>query len=137
MSARSEIVRKAIFAKTNTANVVGSGKLSGLYHDKAPSTAVFPYGIIQRQANEVNQYAFGTTLILQGDLWTLKVISEVSAGDAETHLTAWIAELGITLNLSSGTLAWMAVEQDMPPFQEQLADRYLFHRGTQIRIRTE
>lgn len=137
MSARSEIVRKAIFAKTNVSNVVGSGKLSGIYHDKAKSTAVFPYGIIQRQANEPNQYAFGTTLILEGDLWTLKVISEVSAAEAETRLAVWIAELGTDLTLSSGTVVWMAVEQDMPPFQEQLADRYLYHRGTQVRIRTE
>lgn len=144
MSARSQLVAEAIFAKTNVAAVVGSGKYSAIYQDVARNAAdPFCYGIFFRQAPEPIQYSFGPTAVLQGDLWTFKSVVEAAAittispqKHAEALVAQWITTLGTTLTISGGTVVWMEVYQDIPPYQEKLGDRWVFHRGTQVRIIT-
>jgi hypothetical protein len=144
VSVRSELVRKAIFSKSNVGAVVGSGKLTAIYESTAPEGAALPYGIFFRQAPEPIQYAFGQTSILEGDIWTFKVLADEDASTskepqqlAEDLLAVWISTLGLTLTLSGATVAWMAPTGDMPPYQERQNNRYIYHRGTMVRIRTE
>ncbi len=145
MSSRSQLVAEAIYLKTNVVAVVGSGKFSAIYLDVASNQATpYRYGIFSRQAPEPHQYSFGPTRILEGDLWLFKAVVDEAAQTAvspqkhaETLLADWITTLGETLTLSGAVVAWMEPFADMPPFQEKLGDRWVFHRGTLMLIRTE
>lgn len=148
MSAISEKVRKAIFAKSNVAAVVGSGKLTAVYESKAPEGASLPYGIFSRQAPGAPTYGFGTasapTKQLESDLWLFKVLADEDSSTtkepqelAEDLLEVWKTTLGNTLTLTGGTVRWMVWFADMPPYEEQQGDRYIYHRGFQLRISTE
>lgn len=149
MSAISEKVRLALFAKSNVSTLVDpedSQKLTAIYHNKARANGLFPYGVIQRQAPGPVDYSFGTTgptQVMEGDLWTLKVLvdSEMTDGDisaealAEQLSNAWCTLLGHTLILTGNTVAWMARFADMPPFEEKQGDRFILHRGFLLRIK--
>jgi hypothetical protein len=136
MSAISEKVRTAIYAKTNVGTVVGSGKLTGIFADKAPATQSFPYGIFNRQASEPVQYAFNVTQILESDLWQFRVYA-VSQSQAETLLTAWLNALGNAFTLTGNTVVWCARVNDLPPTDQQLTDSYVYGRGALVSIKTE
>jgi hypothetical protein len=133
MSSISEKVRAALYTKTNVSAVVGGGKLSGIYADKAPANATLPYGVFNRQASEPIQYTFGPTAVLESDLWQLRVYSE-SQKTAEDLLVAWVNTLGNTLTLSGNTVQWLAKVNDLPPNDQQQSDRYIYGRGALIRI---
>lgn len=147
MSAISEKVRKAIYAKCTppaSTAVIGTGKLTGIYEGKAPNEAVLPYGIFQRfSAGEV-KYTFGVTLALEDDIWLLKVLADESSSTtkepqefAEDMLATWLTTLGNTLTIAGNTVAWLARHADMPPFEEQKDERFIYHRGALIRVKTE
>lgn len=144
MSAISEKVRKAIFLKSNVVAVVGAAKLTAIYEAKAPNEAVLPYGIMQRfSAGEV-KYTFGVTLALEDDIWLLKVLADEDSSTtkepqefAEDMLAVWLATLGNTLTISGNTVAWLARHADMPPLDEPKNDRFIYHRGALIRVKTE
>lgn len=144
MSARSQLVAEAIFAKTNVAAVVGAGKFSKIYRDVASNSETpYRYGIFFVQSPEPYQYAFGPTKIMEGHLWTFKAVIDEAAQTsvspqehAETLVGTWISTLGTTLTLSSGSVLWMEVFGDMLAYQEKLNDRWVFHRGIQMMIRT-
>jgi hypothetical protein len=133
MSAISEKVRAALFTKTNVSAVVGSGKLTAIYADKAPASAVLPYGVFNRQASAPITYAFGPTAVLEDDFWQLRVYSE-SQKTAEDLLVVWVNTLGNDLTLSGATVRWLAKVNDLPNTDQQQADRYVYGRGTLIRI---
>lgn len=133
MSSISEKVRAAIYTKTNVGAVVGSGKLSGIYADKAPANAVMPYGVFNRQASSPITYAFNYTPVLEDDLWQLRVYSE-SQKTAEDLLVVWVNTLGNSLTLSGSTVEWIAKVNDLPNTDQQQADRYIFGRGCLVRI---
>lgn len=145
MSATSEKVRKALFAKSNVAAVVGAGKLSAIYESKAPETATFPYGIFSRIGPGPVTYAMGApTKVLETDLWLFKVLADEDSSAtkepqelAEDLLGVWLTTLGNTLTLTGATIRWMAWFADMPPYEEQQAERYIYHRGFQMKISTE
>ena len=145
MSTNSEKVRKALFAKSNVSAVVGSGKLTAIYESKAPETAVLPYGIFQRQAPGTPTYSFGTstapTQQLESDLWLFKVLADEDSSTtkepqefAEDMSGTWLSTLGNTLTLSGSSVRWMAWFADMPPQQEQVTDRDIYHRGFMLKI---
>ena len=136
MSAISEKVRAALFTKTNVSAVVGSGKLTAIYADKAPASAVYPYGVFNRQASSPVTYSMGQTLLLEDDLWQLRVFSEAQK-TSEDLLVAWYGTLGTTLTLSGNTVVWCARENDLPPVDQQLNDRWIYGRGALIRIASE
>lgn len=144
MSAISEKVRKAIFAKTNVGAVVGSGKLSAIYADKAPESAVLPYGVFNRQGSEPVQYAFNVTQILESDLWQFRVYADEDSSTtkepqelAEDLLAVWISTLGITLTLTGNTVVWCARSVDLVNNDQQQADRFVYGRGTLVNIKAE
>lgn len=144
MSAISEKVRKAIFAKTNVSGVVGSGKLSAIYADKAPEGAVFPYGVFNRQGSEPVQYAFNVTQIIEGDFWQFRVYADEDTSTtkepqelAEDLLAVWVSTLGNTLTLTGNTVVWCARSNDLPNNDQQQTDRFIYGRGTLINIKTE
>lgn len=147
MSANSEKVRKALFAKSNVGALVGSGKLTGIYESKAPESASLPYGIFQRQAPGAPTYGFGTTSAtkhLESDLWLFKVLADEDSSTtkepqefAEDMATTWKQTLGTTLTLSGATVRWMEWFADMPPLEQQESDQYVYQRGFQMRIAVE
>jgi hypothetical protein len=148
MSAVSEKVRKALYAKSNVSAVVGSGKLTAIYDSKAPEDATLPYGIFQRQAPGTPTYGFGTTAAptkhLESDLWLFKVLADEDSSTtkepqefAEDMAETWKTTLGNTLTLSGNTVRWMVWFADMPQLEEQQGDRYIYHRGFQLRIGVE
>jgi hypothetical protein len=133
VSSISEKCRAAIYTKTNVGAVVGSGKLSAIYADKAPSNVVLPYGVFNRQASSPITYAFGYTQVLEDDLWQLRVYSE-SQKTAEDLLVVWVNTLGNSLTISGNTVEWIAKVQDLPNTDQQQSDRYIYGRGALIRI---
>ncbi len=135
MSAISEKVRAAIYTKTNVSAVVGSGKLTAIYADKAPATAVFPYGVFNRQASAPVVYTF-STLADETDFWQFRVYSEAQS-TADSLLTAWLNTLGESLTLTGNTVTWCKRENDLPNTDQQQSDRYIFGRGALIRISAE
>lgn len=148
MSANSEKVRKALFAKSNVGAVVGSGKLTGIYESQAPESADLPYGIFQRQGPGPVTYGFGTTTAptqhMETDLWLFKVLADEDSSTtkepqefAEDMAATWKSTLGNTLTLSGATVRWMAWFSDMPPLQQQQGDRWIYQRGFQMRIEVE
>jgi hypothetical protein len=146
MSAISEKVRTALYAKLNVSGVTSLAE-GGVYESQAPDTTTDAYVIFQRQAPGSVLYAFGTanapTQVLEDDLWLIKaVVDEASDTSmspqslAEAILRACETALGSTLTLSGNTVLWMARFADMPPYQETLGDRSIFHRGFLLRIKT-
>lgn len=144
MSAISEKVRKALFAKSNVSDVVGTGKLTGIHEGKAPAKAALPYGLFQRQAPGPVEYTFGVTQVLEDDLWLIKVLADDLSSKtkepqefAEDMVTTWLETLGNTLTLAGNTVVWMERYGDMPPLEELKNDRYIYHRGALLRIGVE
>lgn len=135
MSQISEKVRTAIFVKTNVGAVVGANKLSGIYADKAPSNAVLPYGVFNRQASAPLIYTFNG-LADETDFWQFRVYSEAQS-TADSLLTTWISTLGESLTLTGNTVTWCKRVNDLPPNGQQQSDRYIFGRGALIRISAE
>ncbi len=133
MSAISEKVRGAIFTKTNVSAVVGSGKLTAIYADKAPATAVLPYGVFNRQAAENILYAMNETPVSERDYWQFRVYSEAQK-TAEDLLVVWVNTLGITLTISGNTVERCVKRGDLPNTDQQQIDRYVFGRGALIEI---
>lgn len=144
MSAISEKVRKALFSKTNVSAVVGSGKLTAIYGDKAPENATLPYGVFNRQASEPITYAFNVTQKLESDLWQLRVYADEDSSTtkepqelAEDLLAVWVSTLGTSLTISGNTVVWCARVNDLPNNDQQQNNRFIYGRGTLIRIATQ
>jgi hypothetical protein len=145
MSVASEKVRKAIFAKSNVAPLVGGpGKLTAIYESKAPEDATRPYGIFSRQAPGEVRYNFGVNNALESDLWLFKVIADEDSGTAmepqelaEDLLNEWESKLGSDLTLAGNTVAWMARFADMPPIEQGKGSGFDYVRGFLMRIGTE
>lgn len=143
MSDISEEVRVGLFAKLNVAGVT-SIATGGVHSDQAPATAEMPYVIFNRQAPGNVNYTFGPTLRYEDDLWLIKAITDLEKApplapqkQAENILAACLTALGSTLTLASKTVIWLARLADIPPYQEVLTDRVIFHRGFLLRVAAE
>lgn len=145
MSAISEKVRVALYAKLNVSGVTAlvgtyaTGK-GNIFESLAPEGANRPYVIFQRQGPAPVTYGMGTgsgpTQHLESDLWLIKAVtdedSDVTKGPqklAEDILTACITALGTDMTLSGNTVRWYARFSDIPGYQEPSNDRLIFHRG--------
>ena len=148
MSAISEKVRVALYAKLNVSGVytltgtVSSG-VGKIFESIAPESISLPYLIFQRQASENVVYSFGPTLQLESDLWLIKAVTDEDSDTtkepqalAQQILTAAETAIGSSLTLSGNTNVWCSRFADMPDYQEQLGDRTLFHRGFLLRVST-
>lgn len=138
------LIAEALFAKSNVSGLVGSGKLSAIYQDVASNQATpYRYGVFFRQSSGVPEYSFGPTEVMQTGLWTFKAVIDESAQTsvspqkhAETMLATWKTALGATLTITGAVVEWMQWAGDIPPYQERLNDRWVFHRGFQLLIKT-
>lgn len=150
MSAISEKVRNALYTKLNVSGVytltgtvsAGVGKI---FESLAPDDTALPYVIFQRQGPGPVIYSLGTanapTQQLENDLWLIKAVtdedSDTTKGPqklAEDILAACVTAIGATLTLSGNTTVWCARFADMPPYQELLNDRHIYHRGFLLRV---
>src|SRR5213592_2555575 len=137
MSAISEKVRAALYAKLNVSGVTSLA--TGVYDSLAPDDAVLPYVIFQRQGPKPIVYGFGSaqpTLELEDDLWLIKAVTDEDSDTAkapqklaEDILAACITALGTSATISGGTISAYYRFSDIPGYQEQLGDRQIFHRG--------
>lgn len=140
MSQISEKVRVALYSALNVSGVTTAGA-TAVYYGQAEKSAVLPYVVFHEQANAVKR-SFGQGIALEDTYWTVKAVAESTATAGGPTIAANIAvacetALGNSLTLSGNTAAWMARENDiiLPP--EQLADRYIYHRGFLLRVGVE
>ena len=122
----------AFYTKTNVSAVVGTGKLSGIFEGRAPSGQDLPYGTFNLQAAEKIQYAFSQTRIIEVLYVQLRVYSEHK--DAESLLATWVSTLGNALTVSGFTVEWIAEDGRLPPTDQIVSDRYVYGRGTLIKV---
>lgn len=147
MSAYSERVRKALYAKLNVAGVLssGTGLATAVYNAKAPTSAALPYLVFQEQAAAPVVYVMGQSIADETSFWVIqgfadknssstKSPQEVAEMIAQNALTA----LGTTMTLTGGgTVTWMGRVQDVGPIESQQADRYVYQRGFLFRVSVE
>jgi hypothetical protein len=143
MSAISEKVRKALYAKLNVSGVTSIA--SGVYESQAPADASFPYVIFQRQAPGEVVRSFSGLLQLEQDLWLIKAVADASSTRDNTQSPQETAEeiviacetaIGASLTLSGNTVVWCQRFADMPPYQQDETDDRIFHRGFLLRVCT-
>ncbi len=153
MSAISEKVRVALYSKLNVSGVytltgtVSSG-VGKIFESLAPDDIALPYVIFQRQAPGEVVYSMGTAALtptqqLETDLWLIKAVVDEDSDTtkepqklAEDILAACVTALGSSMSLSGNTVVWYSRFADMPPYQEILNDRMIYHRGFLLKIQT-
>ena len=128
----------AFYSKTNVSAVVDTAdatKLYGIYDGKAISGIPVGrmWGIYNLQGAEKLQYAFNSTRILEVLYIQLRVYAE-NAKNAENLLATWISTLGNTLTVTGFTVEWIAEDNRLPPIDQLISDRYVFGRGTLIKV---
>jgi hypothetical protein len=122
-----------------------SANVGKIFESSAPDDTELPYVIFQRQGPGPVTYALGTgngpTQHLENDLWLIKAVVDEDSDTtkepqklAEDILAACITALGTSMTLSGNTVSWYARFADMPPYQEPLNDRMIYHRGFLWRI---
>lgn len=152
MSAISEKVRNALYAKLNVSGVTSlvgfydapTNTKGKIFESLAPDDAATPYVIFGRQAPEPITYTMGPTQWQESDLWLIKAVTDEDSDKdkgpqklAEDILAACVTALGTSLTLSGNEVVWFSRFSDMPPFQETLTDRTIYHRGMIWRIAVE
>ena len=145
MSAISEKVRIALYAKLNVSGVTTLAT-GGIFESVAGDSASMPYVIFRRQASEPVTYSMGTsapTQQLESDLWLIKAVADEDSDTAkgpqklcEDILAAIVTALGTSLTLSGNTAVWFSRFADMPPYEEILNDRHIYHRGFLLKVST-
>lgn len=149
MSAISEKVRIALYAKLNVSGVytltgtVSSG-VGKIFESIAPDNTELPYVIFQRQAPEPLVYSMGAsapTQQLESDVWLIKAVTDEDSDTTkgpqklgEDISAACITALGTSMTISGNTVTGYYKLQDIPPYQDPLNDRTIFHRGFLWRI---
>jgi hypothetical protein len=144
VSALSEKVKDALYAKLNVSAVVGSGKAAAVYYDDAPSNATKPYVIFNRPApGPVTRNTIGGN-ILETDYWMVKVVTDESSSTSkspqkfgqEISLLCETA-IGSTLTISGGTVEYMVRANDIPGYKELVNNRFEYHEGFLMKIQVE
>jgi hypothetical protein len=138
MSAISEKVRQAIFAKLNVSAVVGSGKASGVHWKIAPEDAEYPFIVFDRAPLTVEK---GLNSPNQGerDRWWIKCLADEDASTTkepselcEDILEAAETAIGTTLTITGQTVSWVQRVADIPPGIDEFNDRTIFQHGFQL-----
>jgi hypothetical protein len=142
MSAISEKVRVALYSKLNVSGVTTLAT-GGIFESVATDPAELPYLIFRRQGSEPVVYSMGATQQLESDLWLIKAVADEDSDTTkgpqklcEDILTAATTALGTTLTLSGNTVVWFYRFADIPPYEEILNDRHIFHRGFLLKVST-
>lgn len=143
MSAISEKVRVALYTKLNVSGVT-SLATGGIFESIAPDNSALPYVIFQRQGPGPIVYAMGATSPtqqLEDDLWLIKAVTDEDSDTTkepqklgEDILAACITALGTSMTLSGNTVTGYYRFSDIPPYQDPLNDRTIYHRGFLWRI---
>ncbi len=143
MSAISEKVRKALFAKMNVSAVVGTGKATAIYYNVAPVEAGYPFIVFNRVPGNVDR-AFQETLIGERDRWFIKCLSDREASETlspqelnETILSLAENAIGKTLTITFGTVHRCVRVADIPELFENVNDRQIWTNGFQLEVYAE
>ena len=142
MSAISEKVRVALYAKLNVSGVT-SLATGGVFYKHAPNTASTPYVVFDRVApGKVKRPVLGNQ-ILEDDLWQIKAV--VSEGDSTTKEPVELAQdileaadtaINETLTVSGNTVEYCKRDFDIPGYKELVNDRWIYHEGFNLRVQT-
>lgn len=142
MSAISEKVRTALYAKMNVSGVT-SLATGGVYYKVAPANASFPFVTFTRIPVGV-EYALANNLVGERDLWLIKAVVDEDSSTtlsppalAEDILTAVETAIGTTLTLSGNTVRRVRRISEIPDFIEDLNDRQIWHHGFNLDVFTE
>ena len=133
--------KTALYTKTNVSGLVdvnNSAKLYGIYEGKA--TVAIPvgraYGIFNFQGAEEVVYGFNATQLAEPFYIQLRVYSE-NALAADNLVDTWVSTLGTSLTVTGFTIGWLQRQNDLPPTDQQLDNRYIFGRGRLIKVIAE
>jgi hypothetical protein len=147
MSAYSERVRKALYAKLNVAGVLssGTGLATAVYNAKAPEGATLPFLIFQEQAASPVEYNFGQGIADETSFWAVQGFADKNSSAtkspqevAETIAQNALTALGTTMTLTGGgTVTWLGRVNDITPLESQQGDRYVYQRGFLLRVSVE
>lgn len=141
MSALSEKVRIALYAKMNVSGVT-SLATGGVHHLIAPAGTGKPYVVFNRQAAADVTRAFQQNLIAENDLYLIKAVSDEDSSTTKEPqelngdiLEAVETAIGNSLTLSGGSEVW-SVERvaDIPEYIEIKGDRTIFYNGFLLRV---
>lgn len=134
MSAISEKVRTALYAKLNVSGVTTLAT-GGIHFMVAKDGTALPYVVFSRIPANVD-YAFGDSLIGERDLWLIKAVCDKESSTtlsppslAEDILTACETAIGTTLTLSGNTTQRVKRTSEIPNFIEQSSDGMIYHHG--------
>jgi hypothetical protein len=141
MSALSEKVRVALYAKMNVVGVT-SLATGGIHHLVAPENAVKPYIVFNRQAAADVTRAFQNNLIAENDVWLIKAISDEDSSTTKEPqqlnqdiLTAVETAIGNSLTLTGGSETWNVERvSDIPESIETRNDRAIYYNGFLLEI---
>lgn len=137
----STAVRRAIYGKlsgdTTLNNLLGtpaSGYTKSIYHQEAPSTANYPFVIINKQSG-VPTEAFGDPSALDEDIWLVKGIDRNTSADvAEAIQARCIALLNDSnISISGSTTLYLRRQSDVEYAEIDDGERYQ-HAGSLFRL---
>jgi hypothetical protein len=83
------------------------------------------------------QYAFQRHACIAGSIYSVFGFMQ---SHKKPHIHSWThgsQTLGNTLTVTGFTTEWLAVQNDLPPTDQLIAGRYIYGRGTLVRIETE
>lgn len=142
MSALSEKVRVALFAKLNVAGVT-SLATGGVHFMNAPEEAARPFVVFSRVPADVH-YAMANNLVGEKDRWLIKAVTDEDSSTtkepqelAEDILEAAETAIGTSLTLTGATTRRVRRVAEIPNYNEKETDRYIYHHGFWLEVFTE
>ena len=143
MSAISEKVRIALFAKLNVSGVTTLAT-GGIHNEVAPESANLPFVIFHRIAPGTVLYSLAGTNHGEDDLWMIKSLADEDSSTTlepqalnASILAACETAIGYELTLTGATTRGVRRTADIPSYTENLSDRHIYHAGFYLRIFTE
>lgn len=122
-------VRQALYERLNTSSVtslLASGSAS-LYHAVAPSGSPYPLVIFNKQAGTPHHQMGGSHY--DDQMWLVKAIAKGGSSSTAEDIDKAIADrldFG-SLNISGGTLLYLARESDVDYVEESSGELYRHH----------
>jgi hypothetical protein len=130
-------VRKAIYAVLSADEQLKE-LAHGIYHDKAPQDAKYPYVIFHRQAG-TPVWAMSGRPAFKEEVWLVKGIARGEAADAAEDIDGRCEALlnDAALEVEGATTLFCLRESDMPSYSEADSAEAIFHRGGLYRVKIE
>ena len=146
MSAISEKIRTALYAKLAVSTVLssGTGYATAIYYHHAPNDATLPYVVYDRVAPGTVKRPVLGGLILEDDIWQIKAITDFATTPTgiepvrlgQAILSACETAINETLTVSGNTVEYIKRVSDIPGFKELVNDRWIYHEGFNLRTQT-